>query len=129
MAIDTSAVLFTGPSGSGKSSAALWLLALGGRLVADDGVDCRRVGGSLITSCPPAISGQIEARGVGILAAETQEHAVLRLVVDLGKQEPDRLPPMRETEILGVALPVIYGAGNAHLAAAVIQYLKGGRTA
>lgn len=129
MALGAAAVLLIGPSGAGKTATALWMLALGARLVADDGTLLVRNGDSLITGCAPAIKGQIEARGVGILAAEPQVGAVLRLVVDLGQEETDRLPPRRETAILGVTVPLLHGAKNPDLPAVLMQYLKGGRTA
>ena len=50
VAIEGRAVLITGPSGSGKSGLALDIIALGARLVADDGVILRREGERLILS-------------------------------------------------------------------------------
>ncbi|MEZ5685788.1 MAG: serine kinase [Paracoccaceae bacterium] len=122
-------VLITGPSGAGKSALALELMALGAHLVADDRVDLWRDGDALMASAPAAIAGRIEARGVGILAAEAQERARIILVVDLAQEEAARLPPARVTEIGGVVLPLVLRVRSGHAAPAILQYLKGGRVA
>jgi hypothetical protein len=105
VAIDGRAVLITGPSGSGKSGLALHLIALGARLVADDGVILRREGERLLARAPQAIRGLIEVRFVGLLKAEPLDEVPVALVVDLGTTESERLPPWRTTTIEGVALP------------------------
>jgi HPr kinase/phosphorylase len=120
-------VLIRGPSGAGKSSLGLELMAWGARLVADDRTELSREGESLVARCPAAIRGLIEARGVGILQAEATE-AVVELVVDLGEGEGERLPPWREAVILGVSLPCLHKPLTGHFAAAICQYLKGGRS-
>ena len=122
-------VLLTGPSGAGKSALALALMAYGATLVADDRVDLRVENGALIASAPAAISGQIEARGVGILAAEALPFAKVVLVVDLSRAEVDRLPPKRTTDLCGVSVPLVLHVQKAHFAPAILQYLKAGRVA
>jgi len=122
------AALIVGPSGSGKSAFALEMMALGATLVADDATVVRRTEYGLQASCPDTIRGRIEAWGVGILAAETQESAMLRVVIDLGKQEDQRLPPERHTVILGQTLPMLHTPSRGHFPAAILQYLKGGRS-
>lgn len=76
---------------------------------------------------PRGIHGQIEARGVGILAAENETAARVVLAVDLGQEERERLPPWRVTEVLGVELPLLHRVESAHFPAAIMQYLKAGR--
>jgi len=127
VALGPAAVLVRGASGSGKSGLALDLMALGATLIADDRTDLRCDGQGIVVECPPAIRGRIEARGVGILAASSQTRAMLRLVVDMDGREDDRLPPRRETTLLGYTIPLLYPPQNAHFAAAILQYLKGGR--
>ena len=78
-------VLILGPSGVGKSSLALRLMALGARLVADDGVALTVQAGALIARAPAPIAGLIEARGAGILHAEALAQA--------GAREPRRYTP------------------------------------
>lgn len=127
VAWDGQGVLIIGPSGAGKSSLALELMGFGAILVADDRTDLRLVDEQVIASSPPEIHGQIEARGVGILAAETTANAPVRLVVDMGVKEPDRLPQLHSKAILGQTIPLLNSSGHAGFAAALWQYLKGGR--
>ena len=122
-------VLITGPSGSGKSGLALRLMALGARLVADDRVDLSVGDGALIARAPAVLRGQIEARGAGILRAETFASARIVLAVEMGRDETERLPPLRETSFLGVSLPLVLRLQHGHLEAVVVQWLKGGRVA
>lgn len=61
-------VLLMGKSGVGKSETALELIERGHRLVADDIVEVRRIGDSmLVGSGSPIIRHHIEIRGLGIL--------------------------------------------------------------
>ncbi len=127
VALDGTGVLIMGPSGSGKSAMALRLMALGARLVADDRTILEATQEGLIARCPPQIRGRIEARGVGILAAEGVACAPLRLVVDLGRQEEERLPPRRTARFLGREIALLHSPVHGHFPEAVVQYLKGGR--
>lgn len=62
-------VLITGDSGVGKSEAALELIGRGHRLVADDAVEVRRVGGSILMGqgANPVLGHHMEIRGLGII--------------------------------------------------------------
>lgn len=122
-------LLILGPSGTGKSVLALELMAFGCALVADDRVDLRREGARLIASAPPALSGLIEARQVGLLRADALPEAPLALAVDLTRHETERLPQPRQIELLDCHLDLVLGAGNPHLCPALLQYLRGGRQA
>lgn len=121
------AALIVGRSGSGKSALALQLMALGAELVADDVTELRRLPEALSASAPPALIGLVEARGMGLLAAEHARSALVALVVDLDEAEGRRHPPARTTTIGGVELPLIRKVEGAHFPAAVLQRLKGGR--
>ena len=82
-------VLLRGEAGAGKSSLALALIERatlrGGfaALVGDDRVRLARCHGRVVARPHPAIAGRIEIRGHGIVAVESVEACVLRLVVDL----------------------------------------------
>lgn len=123
------AILIVGPSGSGKSALALDLMAYGCRLISDDQVLVSHIDGAVWAAAPAAISGRIEARFVGILAAEPAAPARVALVVDMGQEESARLPCNRMTDIHGVSLPLVHKIAASHFPAAILQYVKAGRIA
>lgn len=127
VAVEGRGVLITGPSGSGKSGLALTLMAHGARLVADDQVTLSVAEGALWATCPPAIRGMIEARGIGLLAADPVETAEVVLVVDLGTPEAERLPPRREVTYLGRTVALVRGGEGPHFPAALLHYVRAGR--
>jgi HPr kinase/phosphorylase len=130
VAVAGQGLLITGPSGSGKSSLALQLMALGADLVADDGVRLSVDGdGRLRARAPDPIRGLIEARGVGLLRARVLDDVVLALVVDLSTVETDRLPQPRTVTLHGVVLPLLHKVESACFPAALRQYLVMGRSA
>ena len=121
------AAMFLGPSGSGKSASALDLMSKGATLVSDDITVVHRSGADLYVSPPGEITGMIEARGIGVLGAEYAASARLVLVVDLAREETERLPPFREHQLLGLGVHLVYGPGSPLLCNSVLQFLKGGR--
>jgi HPr kinase/phosphorylase len=141
VAVSGRAVLITGASGSGKSSLALHLMALGADLVADDQTelteqtdqtdqtDLTKSEGRITARCPAPLRGLIEARGVGLLRVTPCDSAEIVLVADLDHPEPDRLPPRRKVTLLGCQIDLVLGRGNDHLAAAIHCCLKGTRQA
>ena len=126
VALEGKGVLITGQSGTGKSSLALQLMALGCTLVADDQTDVTRQGDRLWASAPASITGIIEARGVGILHADVT-NAEIVLAIDLDQLERDRLPHRHSLTCLGLTLPCLHSVDTASWPAAILQYLKGGR--
>jgi len=133
VALDGAGLLILGASGRGKSSLALQLMGLGAGLVADDRTDVWPVattnGLVLVADAPDILRGRIEARGVGLLRAPAFGPCTLDLIVDLDQPETDRLPPSRSLNILGVDLPLLHMVDNQAFPAAILQYLKWGRTA
>ncbi|MDO5641444.1 MAG: serine kinase [Paracoccus sp. (in: a-proteobacteria)] len=119
-------VLILGPSGSGKSSLAMRLIALGGRLIADDRVILMRRDTRLWARPPARLAGLIEARGIGLMRVP---HAPgpIDLVVDLARTETDRLPPIRNSDVGEVSLPLVLGPLTEHLSSAICLFLRGGR--
>jgi len=129
VAFDGKGILILGPSGSGKSSLALQLMAMGAELVADDKTKVHAVNAEILASSPAAIKGMIEARGVGILMASALKEASIQLIVDLGRKEQDRLPQKQEFSLLGQSIPLLCKVDAAHFPAAILQFIKGGRGA
>lgn len=129
VAVDGAGLLITGASGTGKSSLAIQLMALGASLVADDGVMATPKDGGLMLSAPDAIAGMIEARGIGLLSAPAAGPAWARLVVDLDATSTARLPEPETVDIEDVMLPLIRRLESPAFPAMVLLALKGGRRA
>lgn len=128
VALNDRAVLVRGASGSGKSALALGLMAMGCSLVADDQTILTRHGDHLIATCPPRIAGLIEARGLGLLNALPAGPTPVAFCVDLDHISAERLPIHRTVSYLGVSLPLLHKVEREHFAAAILQYLKLGRS-
>jgi HPr kinase/phosphorylase len=125
VSIDGKGVLIVGPSGAGKSAMALEMMAMGAELVADDRTIVTRNGNTLQATVPEAISGKIEARGVGILTVPRSVSANLVLVVDLSQTSNSRLPEAQHHDVVGVQLTCLYRYPGTHFAASVFFYIKG----
>ncbi|QDY68270.1 HPr kinase/phosphorylase [Qingshengfaniella alkalisoli] len=119
-------LLIEGPSGSGKSSLALSLLALGADLVADDRtkVFLGEAENRPMVVAPRTLPALIEARGVGLLPARLRGPCRLALAVDLGVREQDRLPLSKTRSYLGRDVTLLHNTGRVDFAAALLQYLK-----
>ena len=120
-------VVIIGKSGSGKSSLALELIGLGGALIADDRTVITPSTEKLIATCPPTIRGKIEARGIGILIADTLPNCHVHLVVDMDQTEPERIPPPRTITLSGIEVETLFGKDTLNLAIATKLILNGGR--
>jgi HPr kinase/phosphorylase len=121
------AVAIGGPSGSGKSTLALKLISLGATLLADDITWLEAIQTTLMASCPPTLSGRIEARGVGILNAVPAPAAPLHLVVDLGIDEAARLPVRKTITLLGHDIALLHTVATPHFADVILHYMMHGR--
>lgn len=119
--------LILGASGSGKSSLALTMMAVGATLIADDRVCLTRQGPSIIASAPAPLAGLVEARGIGLLHANAGDPVPLACVIDLDRTETIRMPPLRHTRLLGQSVTLLFRADTPHFPAALVQYLKAGR--
>ncbi|HEY4252808.1 MAG TPA: aldolase [Roseomonas sp.] len=103
-------VLLLGPPGSGKSDLLLRLLGHGWTLVADDQVEVVAHGGSGLVACaPPALSGLLEVRGVGIQeGVPVTTQVPLRLVARLvTRADVPRLPGAAAWTHAGRTLPAL----------------------
>ncbi len=113
VALNGTALLLTGKSGSGKSDLALRLIDAGAQLIADDRIELILRGGRLHCRAPrdmpPVLKGRIEARGVGIVSVPVAEGSVpLQWCVDLVPGGPvERLPAAESRRFLGVDVPLL----------------------
>ncbi|MBB4615947.1 HPr kinase/phosphorylase [Sphingomonas abaci] len=103
VAIRGRAVLISGPSGSGKSDLALRLIDRGAVLVSDDYTILTRTGDELCATPPATIAGQMEVRGIGVIARPYMTDIPVALIVRIDAEVP-RMPDDRRHAILGVAI-------------------------
>jgi HPr kinase/phosphorylase len=126
-------ILIRGEAGTGKSTLARAIVDFASgagrfaRLISDDRTRIAQRHGRLVAQVVPAIAGRIEARGVGILCVAHEPSAVVRLVVDLTKTEPLRLPaPEDQTIVLcGVVVPRLRQCSNAISSGLVLSSIDG----
>jgi len=104
-------------------------MAFGADLVADDQVILKRRRHTIYASCPSALRGLIEARGVGLLRARPSGPVPVFCIVDLDAASEARLPPLRHDTVLGCTLPLLHPSSGVVFAAALMQYLRNGRAA
>lgn len=138
IALGEAGIAIRGPSGSGKSSLALALIAAAGpnafaRLVADDVTRIDLRGGRIIARALPSVAGLIERRGLGITPVAATAAVVLRLIVDCLGEQPPRLPEpdMLVTRINGIMLPRIAVSGqprDVDLVRAALDLMFSGRS-
>lgn len=101
-------------------------MGLGCRLVSDDRTLLQRDGDQVIATCPAPIRGMIEARGIGLLQADTVAQATVVLVADLDQPIQKRLPHRRTVTLLGCEIPLIGQVRGPHVGPAILQILKAG---
>ena len=113
IALGALGVLIEGPSGSGKTSLALAAIEKlqsqnhFAALVADDQCLIEIAHGRLIARCPPALTGQAEMRGLGVVKVNNLTSAVIDCVIRLAEPPKiERMPDQQLTVIAGIQLPV-----------------------
>ncbi len=109
VALDGAGILLRGRPGSGKSDLALRLVDAGGKLVADDMCEIRRVGSRLIADLPASVDaafrGRIEIRGIGLFTLPYAGPTPLILVADLSPgADPGRTAADPVVDLLGLSL-------------------------
>ncbi len=117
--VNGSGVLIIGRSGSGKSSLAINLLALGSTLVADDQCEIVRKNNSFRISKPNSLQKSIEIRGVGLVSVPMVNETSLDWVVNMDEVEKERMPTPRFTEIGGFRVPTVFGKDMDDLASRI----------
>ena len=117
--INGSGVLIVGRSGSGKSSLAINLLALGSTLVADDQCELVKNNNKLRVFKPASLPNSIEIRGVGLVAVPMVVETRLDWIVNMDEVEKERMPDLRFTEIDGYRIPTVFGKNMDDLASRI----------
>ena len=117
--VNGSGVLIVGRSGSGKSSLAINLLALGSKLVADDQCELVRKNNSFRISKPASLPKSIEIRGVGLVSVPMVKETSLDWVVNMDEVEKERMPTPQFTEIGGFRVPTVFGKDMDDLASRI----------
>ena len=117
--INGSGVLIIGRSGSGKSSLAINLLALGSKLVADDQCELVKKNNSFRIFKPASLPNSIEIRGIGLVSVPMIVETSLDWVVNMDEAETERMPALRFTEIDGYKIPTIFGKNMDDLASRI----------
>ena len=116
--------MLAGPSGSGKSSLALEMMALGAGLVADDITELSVSDDGLVADAPKTLPAAIEARGLGLLSAQLKGPTAVFAALDLTRRSAERLPPGREILLLGRSIPLLHRPASGPVPAMLLQYLK-----
>ena len=117
--INGSGVLIVGRSGSGKSSLAINLIALGSTLVADDQCEIVKKNNKLSVFKPTSLPSSIEIRGVGLVSVPMVVETSLDWVVNMDEAETQRMPDLQFTEIDGYRIPTIFGKNMDDLASRI----------
>ncbi len=119
--IEDSGILIRGQSGIGKSDLALRLIDSGATLISDDLTICKKIGDYLYLYPHSETKGLIEVREIGIMTVPYVENIKLVLVVELVKEEFERIPRMMSCNILGKKFPIIKIFGKSSSAVAKIK--------
>ena len=117
--INGSGVLIVGRSGSGKSSLAINLIALGSILVADDQCEIVKKNNKLCVFKPTSLPSSIEIRGIGLVSVPMVVETSLDWVVNMDEAEKERMPDLRFTEIDGCRIPTVFGKNMDDLASRI----------
>jgi len=121
------ALVLVGPSGVGKSSLALRMMALGASLLADDVTWLAATDDGVEARCPPNLEGKIEARGFGVLRTRHSGPTPVFAIVDLGTAEVERMPVDRTISLHGYDIPLHHTPSTSIFAEILIHYLQYGR--
>ena len=117
--VNGAGVLIVGRSGSGKSSLAINLLALGSTLVADDQCEIVRKNNRFRISKPASLPKSIEIRGIGLVSVPMVNETSLDWVVNMDEVEKERMPTPQFTKIGGFRVPTVFGKDMDDLASRI----------
>ena len=103
-------ILFTGPSGVGKSDLALrMIMEQKAKLVADDRVILEKIEGDLWGYAPDILYNKLEVRGIGITEFKAKKKERISLCVELcaNRADCERLPKPEFIDFLGISIAKI----------------------
>jgi HPr kinase/phosphorylase len=124
-------ILLRGRPGAGKSTLARRIVENAGRrgrfarLVSDDRVLVEPRAGRLLARAHGTTAGLIEARGLGLMRADHEAAAIVRLVVDVGGPPLDRMPEKEDLEVVLQGVPLLRLAAGPEEADRVLLHLDG----
>lgn len=124
--IDGQAAVLIGPSGSGKSSLALQLIALGADLISDDQCEVFTRDDLLCVKRPATLPKAIEARGFGLIRAPMVDEGNVVLVIQMDKTSQARMPDEQYMQLLSHQIKMIPNSDSAHFPATILLYLQHG---
>jgi HPr kinase/phosphorylase len=84
--------------------------------------------GPPLAAAPEAIRGLVEARGLGLIRVDAAEPGRLAAVVEMSVVEQERLPPARNTDVLGFTLPLLRRVDAPWFPDALILWLRSAGT-
>ncbi len=130
--LDDAGILLRGASGAGKSTLAGVLISRWrrngqfARLVGDDRIALARKSGRLLARTHAAVAGQLEIRGLGIISIAFEPAAVVRAVIEIVPEVPERMPDAASLacELLGVCLPCLRVPSRDTSVEAIETFLK-----
>tara|TARA_B100000212_G_scaffold227327_1_gene172610 strand:- start:132 stop:569 length:438 start_codon:yes stop_codon:yes gene_type:complete len=122
--VEGAGILIVGRSGSGKSSLAVSLLALGASLVADDQCELIFQDNGFLVTKPLSLPDNIEIRGIGLVSVPILTDTSLCWIVNMDETEKERMPKPKFTEINGYKVPTIFGKNVDDLASRIYVLVK-----
>ena len=122
--VEGAGILIVGQSGSGKSSLAVSLLALGASLVADDQCELIFQDNGFLVTKPLSLPDNIEIRGIGLVSVPILTDTSLCWIVNMAANAKERMPTPKVTDLNGSPVPSLFGKNVDDLASRIYVLVK-----